>query len=304
MAKRREQLLSAFCVDPNEEDDMRPALSWLTVCIAMGILLEGAEARAQEAAPAAGQTVSLNGMEMYYETHGAGEPLVLLHGFGSSGSQAWGRFIGEFAKTYQVLVPDLRGHGRSTNPTNQFTHRQAALDVFALLDQRGIKKFRGMGISTGGMTLLHMATGQPARVEAMVLIGATSYFPEPARAIMRRSTVESLTPQDYERMRQVHKHGDEQIRALRRQFHNFKDSYDDMNFTGPYLSTITARTLIVHGDRDQFFPVAVPVEMYRSIPQSALWIIPNGGHVPIHDPKVPFAATATDFLAGPQGSKP
>jgi pimeloyl-ACP methyl ester carboxylesterase len=257
---------------------------------------------AQEETPAAGKTVAVNGMQMYYETYGEGDPLVLLHGFGGSG-QTWSRFIPELSKRYRLVVPDLRGHGRSTNPSHEFTHRQSARDVFALLDQLGIRKFRAMGISTGGMTLIHMATQQPARVEAMVLIGATIYFPEPAREIMRKSTVESLTPQEYERRRRVHKHGDEQIRELQRIFYDFKDSYDDMNFTGPYLSTITARTLIVHGDRDAFFPVNIPVEMYRSIPHSALWIIPNGGHVPIYDPKVPFVTTAQDFLAGPQGTR-
>jgi fermentation-respiration switch protein FrsA (DUF1100 family) len=114
---------------------------------------------------------------------------------------------------------------------------------------------------------------------------------------MRKATVESLTPKVYEQRRQYHKHGDEQIKALQQQFHQFKDSYDDMNFTGPYLSTVTARTLIVHGDRDQFFPVSIAVEMYRSIPNSALWIIPRGGHVPIFDPAIPFTATALKFLA-------
>jgi pimeloyl-ACP methyl ester carboxylesterase len=152
-----------------------------------------------------------------------------------------------------------------------------------------------MGISTGGMTLLHMATQQASRVQAMVLIGATIYFPEQAREIMRRATVESLTPRMYEQRRQYHKHGDEQIKALQQQFHQFKDSYDDMNFTGPYLSTITARTLIVHGDRDQFFPVSIPVEMYRSIPNSALWIIPRGGHVPIFDPAIPFTGNGSEI---------
>jgi pimeloyl-ACP methyl ester carboxylesterase len=65
------------------------------------------------------------------------------------------------------------------------------------------------------------------------------------------------------------------------QFHAFKDSYGDMNFTPPYLSTITANTLILHGDRDQFFPVSIPVEQYQAIPNSYLWIVPNGGHVPL-----------------------
>ena len=243
----------------------------------------------------AGAIVGVEGIEMYYETSGQGEPLVLLHGFGGSGS-VWNQFVPELSNHYRVIVPDLRGHGRSTNPSDEFTHRQSARDIFALLDRLAIRRVRGMGISTGGMTLLHMATRDPARIEAMILIGATIYFPEPARAIMRRSTVESLTPDDFGRMRRIHKHGDEQIRSLRRQFHAFKDSYDDMNFTGPFLSTITARTLIVHGDRDEFFPVSIPVEMYQSIPRAALWIMPNGGHVPIHDPTLPFLPKALDFF--------
>lgn len=68
----------------------------------------------------------------------------------------------------------------------------------------------------------------------------------------------------------IHQRGDEQIRELQQQFHIFKDSYDDMNFTPLYLSTIAARTLIVHGDRDPFFPVEIALEMYRSIPGAYL----------------------------------
>jgi pimeloyl-ACP methyl ester carboxylesterase len=264
--------------------------------LALVLIVIGAAAYAQPSGGAPGKTVAVNGMEMYYEVRGQGEPLVLLHGFNGSG-QAWSPLVADFAKGYQVILPDLRGHGRSTNPSGKFTHRQSALDVFGLLDALGIRQVKAMGISTGGMTLLHMATQQPSRVEAMVLIGATIYFPEQARVIMRRATPESLTPQIYERRRQTHKRGDEQIRALQQQFHDFKDSYDDMNFTAPYLSTITARTLIVHGDRDQFFPVEIPYEMYRSIPKSFLWIIPRGGHVPIFDANVPFVPTALKFLA-------
>ena len=51
--------------------------------------------------------------------------------------------------------------------------------------------------------------------------------------------------------------------------------------TGKNLRTIRARTLVVHGDRDVFFPVSIPAQMYESIPTAALWIIPNGSHVPI-----------------------
>jgi len=54
-----------------------------------------------------------------------------------------------------------------------------------------------------------------------------------------------------------------------------KDSYDDMNFTPPYLSTITARTLIIYGDRDPLYPVKIALEMYTAIHRSYLWIVPN-----------------------------
>ncbi len=242
--------------------------------------------------------VPINGMQMNYVIRGQGDPLVLLHGFTGS-NQTWNPVVDEFAKEYRLIIPDLRGHGRSTNPSNKFTHRQSAMDVYALLDHLGITRFKAMGISTGGMTLLHMATQQPDRVEAMALIGATIYYPEQARVIMRQSTLDARTDRDWEVMRQRHKNGDEQIKMLWTQFYNFKDNYDDMNFTAPYLSTIKARTFIVHGDRDAFFPVSIPMEMYTSIPHSYLWILPNGGHVPIFgDMTEEFTKRALSFLRG------
>ena len=70
-----------------------------------------------------------------------------------------------------------------------------------------------------------------------------------------------------------------------------------MAFTPPLLATITARTLIVHGDRDPLYPVELALEMYRSIPGSALWVVPNGGHGPIFGAfAAPFVATASAFL--------
>lgn len=258
-------------------------------------LLTTVLAASAASAQTTGRSYTLNGIEMHVESHGQGEPLVLLHAFGASGAM-WGEMVRELATQYRVIVPDLRGHGRSTNPSQQFTHRQSARDVLALMDSLGITRFKAMGISTGGMTLLHVATSEPSRVEAMVLIGATIYFPEQARAIMRASTVDRLRAADYERGRQIHARGDAQTRELEAQFHAFKDSYDDMNFTGPYLSTITARTLIVHGDRDEFFPVEIALEMYRGIPNAQLWLIPGGRHVPIFAAAVPFVATARSFL--------
>jgi len=148
-----------------------------------------------------------------------------------------------------------------------------------------------------------MATQQPARVEAMVLVSATPYFPEQARAIMRQVTTEDRSEAEWQQMRQWHRQGDEQILEIWRQSKAFGDSYDDMNFTSPYLSTITARTLIVHGDRDPLYPVALALEMHSAIPNSFLWVIPNGGHGPIFaehtgsgETTDRFAETALAFL--------
>jgi pimeloyl-ACP methyl ester carboxylesterase len=245
-----------------------------------------------------GQTVTINGMQMYYVLHGQGEPLVLLHGFTGSSSD-WSLYFHDLASEYQLVIPDLRGHGRSTNPSMEFTFRQCALDVFALLDQLGIERFKAIGLSGGGNTLLHMATQQPGKIVAMVLVSATSYYPQQARTLMRQFTLESRTDEDWQFMRQSHKHGDEQIRAIWRHGQTLKDSYDDMNFTPPYLSTITARTLIVYGDRDPLYPVHIALEMYTAIPRSYLWIIPNKGHAPIFSAqKGPFITTVLPFLHG------
>src|SRR5262245_33647678 len=244
------------------------------------------------------QTRHINDIEMNCEIDGEGEPLVLLHGFLGIGSD-WRLIFKEVPAGFRLVMPDLRGHGRSTNPLGEFTFRQSALDVFALLNELGIERFKAIGVSGGGQTLLHMAISQPDRIEAMVLVSSAPYFPEQARVLMRQMTVDSHSEDEWQMMRQRHKHGDDQIRALLGQAHAFKDSYDDMSFTPPHLATITARTLIVSGDSDPLYPVSIPVEMFSSIPGSYLWILPNGGHGAIFGAMAgQFAETALAFLRG------
>ena len=250
---------------------------------------------APEQTSASGHTVQIKDVEIYFEEYGAGKPLVLLHGFGGC-VQNWYPFTDKLSKNYRLIVVDLRGHGYSTNPGNKFTHREAAGDVFLLLEKLGIGNFSAMGMSTGGMTLLHMATSQPARIDTMVLISATSYFPDEARAIMRRASFDTMPQQVKDMYRECAKRGDAQIRQLIAQFNTLSENYDDMNFTEKSLSLITSRTLIIHGDRDNFFPIDIPESMHRSIPDSELWIIPGGEHVPVYDTTVSFLATALRFL--------
>jgi pimeloyl-ACP methyl ester carboxylesterase len=247
-----------------------------------------------------GRTANVNGVQLYYETYGEGSPLVLLHGFLASG-KVWEPYVAHFAKYFRVVVVDMRGHGRSTNPTNQFTMRQSALDIFALLDQLGVKNFKAIGASAGAMTLIHMATQQPGRVEAMILISGTPYIPISGRKDLRPA--DSLKPQDYEWLRKYAAFGDDQIRSLADQLYNLRDNYEVMNFTPPYLSTIKAKTLIVHGDRDPLFPVEMALEMYRSIPNAYFWVLPNGDHGPIDKHPDVFKQWALEFLRGEWDNK-
>ena len=242
-----------------------------------------------------GQLKTLNGIELYFELHGTGEPVLLLHGFSGS-SQDWAAVASDWSRDFQLIVPDLRGHGRSSVLLTPFRHADAAADILGLLDHLNVNTCKGLGVSAGGNVLLHMAMRQPKRVEAMVLVSATPYFPAQARTIMRQYR-DRLPPEQWEVLRRRHPAGDTQIESLLASTTAFADSYDDMNFTPPYLSTIQARTLIVQGDRDPLYPVELSVEMAKAIPRSSLWIVPDAGHGPVLGARWPeFLKTAAEFL--------
>src|SRR6516162_7031823 len=248
-------------------------------------------------------TIAANGTSLHYELRGEGAPLLLLHG-GTGCHSDW-VYAGRehFEREYQLILPDARGHGRSAVPDwselpKKLTHRQCALDTLALLDHLSIERCKAVGVSMGGNILLHIATMQPERIEAMVIVSATMYFPEQARKVMAAvPAAADQPPSEWETMRKRHKLGDEQIVALWDWARGMKDSHDDMNFTPADLAKITAPTLIVYGDRDPLYPVEMAVEMYRAIPKSALWVVPGGGHGPIFfDAATQFAQTALGFF--------
>ena len=258
------------------------------------------QASAQAAPSSAMHSAEINGISLAYRDIASGPPLVLLHGFTGTGAD-WDAFIPALSAKYRLIVPDLRGHGRSLNPSGRFTTHELAEDVIALLDRLHIDHADAIGVSMGAMTLLHMATMEPDRLGSMILVSGTPYFPEQARAIYRRNNPDSIPRERLEAMARAHSGGVPQVLQLMRQFHAYKDSYDDMTFTPPQLATIEARTLIVHGDRDEFFPVSLAVEMYQAIPNSFLWVVPNGGHAaPITTARgrEMFTEIALEFLAG------
>ncbi len=241
-------------------------------------------------------TITLNGTSLYFEVDGTGEPVLLLHGFSGSGEN-WRPAIERWSAKFQLVVPDLRGHGKSGILAKPFRHKDAASDTLALLDHLQISSIKGIGVSGGGNALLHMAAMQPSRVDAMVLVSATPYFPAQARAIMRHYR-DTLSAGQMEVLRRTHPGGDAQIQAILDSTEAFADSYDDMDLTPPLLSIIRARTLIVQGDRDPLYPVSLSVEMAQAIPNSSLWIVPDAGHGPVFGEKWnAFLDAAFAFLA-------
>ena len=242
--------------------------------------------------------VAVNDVDLYYETAGEGTPLLWLHGFMGAGAD-WKYIFNESPAGFWLIAPDLRGHGSSTNPSGEFSFRQTANDVLGLLDELRIDRLRAIGVSGGGLTLLHMATIRPSLVEAMVIVSAPPYFPAQARAIQRQASEAMFGATELELMRKRHVLGPEQLAQLLAHARGFADSYDDVNFTPPYLATITARTLIVFGDRDPLYPVSLAFELHAAIPKSRLWVVPNGGHGPVFGDAAPrFAETALSFLRG------
>lgn len=225
------------------------------------------------------RTIHSDGAELYFRTLGKGPPLLLLHGFMGSG-QNWDPLLPALAPHFSVVVADLRGHGRSTNPSKVFTHRQAALDAFAVMDSLGIQRFSAIGHSSGGHSLLHMATSRPGRIEHMALLAGVPYFcTEIRNSIANHPGYDQFDPQARQYMSKLHAEGDEQVRELYAQWKSFTNGFDDVNFNPAQLATITARTLIVFGDRDPGAPVEMALSMYRSIPNAALWIVPSTAHM-------------------------
>lgn len=239
---------------------------------------------------------SIHGRDIYYEISGQGQPLLLLHGFTGS-SANWKLFGHEWTEGFQTLAVDLRGHGRSTNPTGQYTHREVAEDLIALLDHLKLQKVSGVGVSSGGNILLLMATFYPERIRSIVTVSATHSFPDQARPLMKLANFDTIPADQLEELRKIHPRGDSQIRALYQQALGFATSYEDLNLKNSDLTQIQADVLVVQGDRDPLYPVEQSIEIFRSIPRSSLWIVPNEGHGPILGEYLgEFTKTARKFL--------
>ena len=123
-------------------------------------------------------------VELYYEEHGTGDPLLLIMGLAAD-SQAWMFQIPDFAKNYRVIAFDNRGVGRSSKPAGPYTIHEMADDTVGLLDELKIEKAHVVGVSMGGMIAQELVLRNPERVRALVL---ACTYPEPDADIERART--------------------------------------------------------------------------------------------------------------------
>ncbi len=113
----------------------------------------------------------VNGLQMYYEIHGSGEPLVLIHGaFGAI--DLWGPILASLAENHQVIAVEFQGHGHTADIDRPFSYEQLADDVAALMDHLGIEQADIVGYSMGGDTALQLAIRHPEKVRKLVPISA------------------------------------------------------------------------------------------------------------------------------------
>ncbi len=159
--------------------------------IAVALLLTGL---APGAAHAAGKRVAVNGMRLYYEVSGRGDPLIVLHG-AYMNIPSMGPIIPKLARTHRVYALELQGHGRTTDIDRPITYPNLADDVAAFMDAVGLKKADVFGYSMGAIVGLELAIRHPAKVDQLVVASGaynvSGWQPE-FKAVIPQMTVEMI----------------------------------------------------------------------------------------------------------------
>src|SRR5882762_7536989 len=155
-------------------------------------------------APAPGPVrayAEVNGLHMYFEIHGQGRPILLLHG-GIGGLSFWSKTLPALAKEHRVIAPEQMGHGRTADlPSRQFSYPQMAEDTAALLAQLGVESVDVVGMSDGGIVGYLLAINHPSLVRRLVTSGANvdgEGLPPPKTGEVTPEQVPKMFRDDYE----------------------------------------------------------------------------------------------------------
>jgi len=220
-----------------------------------------------------------------YDTFGEGAPLVLLHSGGMAAGE-WTPYVETFSARYRLIVPDLPGHGRSRlAPGERLTVSGTAEDVLTLLDTLGVDRAHWLGSSMGGAVALWAALTAPGRVEKLILFRVGYRSDRAGHAeVERMAEPNTWKLWGLERwMSEQHapQGGPEAWHEVtRRVVEAFDPATTEHAHDLGDLATIRTPTLIIAGDRDPLVPLNQLVEMYRTIPDSDLWIMPHTTHTP------------------------
>ncbi len=211
-----------------------------------------------------GKYVAVNGVKLFYEIYGEGEPLLMIHGNGGSFS-CFENQVKEFSKHFKVILVDCRGRGNSTYQKGiELTFDLQVQDINLFLDQLNIPKTNILGWSDGGIIGLLLALKYPEKVNKLVTSGA-NIFPEGVIYLDDiKKTVAELISKN-----QGHKND------LDIDLNNLDINYPNLKYTD--LNVIKSKTLIIAGDHDMIKGEHT-LKIYESIPNAQLAILPNSSH--------------------------
>ena len=248
-----------------------------------------------------GKFFNYKGTKIYYEDTGNGEPLLLLHNFFGTADN-WKPYVETYSKQFRTIAVDMMNHGRSDinkGDTNFFKHADYAKIIFALMDSLKITNVNAIGASSGGMTLLYLNTMQPERFKSVITIGSQIYYSKQCRDWITKTGVNDFIAYA------TAPHGAQRAMFLARQFLRMVNQYGDPLFTPDMLSTIKASWLVVQGDNDEPVPLEQALVMHQYIPNSRLWVIPDGGHLPYLEARFQsdFLKVSLEFLNGKWNKK-
>ncbi len=245
------------------------------------------------------QTIRANDLEIGYDVHGAGPPVVLLHGATSSGREDFAAQIPFLAAGFRVFVPDARGHATTCWDTAKGLDAAWLVDdLRAFADVLGLETFHLIGFSMGAMTALGFAVRWPERLRTLVLVGISPER-EPRASVARRL----MDPVRIERddpswaadltRRHAPVQGDGAWQRLLSAI--VADVASQPLVTPRALRAITPPTLVACGDRDPFVPVGQAWGLARQVRDGRLFVAPDCGHqVMTHRPTL-FNAALEDF---------
>jgi pimeloyl-ACP methyl ester carboxylesterase len=227
-------------------------------------------------------TIRANGLDIAYDVHGAGPPLLLLHGATSLGSRDFAAQIPLFSRAFHLYVPDARGHGRTRwDVADGFRYDWLVDDVAAFVDAVGLETFHVVGFSMGAMTALQYAVRSPDRLRTLTIVGITTQR-EPRASVARRlmdpERADREEPAWVAELGRRHDTG-QGVDAWRRLLPEIAADVAVQPLLTPRdLRRIDMPTLVVCGDRDPFVPVDHAWGIRRQLPDGRLFVAPDCGH--------------------------